>query len=112
MDGSSQISQEMFQDVISFIIKVTGNLDITPSLIHVGLVQYSDAMNTRIEFSLNQYTNALHVNESLKNIVYSKGKKADLINALNVIETEVRPRPVNFSCWEETGENPRLSAEC
>ena len=98
VDGSSQVEENTFKKAVRFISGISEILDITSTLIHVGFIQYSDFLNTRIEFGLNQYTDSLKVNDSLNNILYSKGKEADLVNALRIVDKEVSNKYVVHHC--------------
>lgn len=84
------IDTDTFNRARSFVAEICAELDITPSLIHVGMLQYSDVLNTRLEFALNQYTKYYQVNQSLENVFHSKGRRADLDNALTIIDEQVR----------------------
>ena len=84
------LNTETFNRAKSIVAEICSELDITPSLIHVGMLQYSDVINTRIEFGLDQYTNYYQVNQSLQNVFHSKGRRSDLSNALTIIDEQVR----------------------
>lgn len=84
------LNTETFNRAKSIVAEICSELDITPSLIHVGMLQYSDAIDTRIEFGLNQYTKYYQVNQSLENVFHSKGRRSDLSSALTVIDEQVR----------------------
>ena len=82
----------------SFVAEICGELDITPTLIHVGMFQYSDMLNTRIEFGLDQYTKYHQINQSLQNVFHSKGSTSDLENALRIIDKQVQVHHI-FCPW-------------
>jgi hypothetical protein len=90
LDGSRTVNTYTFNKAKSFVAQICAELDITPTLIHVGMLQYSDALNTRIEFGLDQYTKYHQINESLQNVFHSKGSRADLETALSIIDKQVR----------------------
>ena len=89
LDGSRQVDTDTFNTAKLLIGRICGQLDIAPSLIHVGMLQYSDALNTRIEFGLDQYTKYHQINQSLQNVFHSKGSASDLQSALSIIDKQV-----------------------
>ncbi|CAB4006278.1 Hypothetical predicted protein [Paramuricea clavata] len=89
LDGSRTVNTYTFNKAKSFVAQICAELDITPTLIHVGMLQYSDALNTRIEFGLDQYTKYHQINESLQNVFHSKGSRADLETALSIIGKQI-----------------------
>ena len=90
LDGSMNLNTDTFNQAKSLVAEICAELDIAPSLIHVGMLQYSDLLNTRIEFGLNQYTKYYQVNQSLENVFHSKGRRSDLDSALTIIDEQVR----------------------
>ena len=89
IDGSRHVSDEMFSRALEVVLNITSGMDISPSLIHVGLVQFSNYINTRIEFGLNQYTKMYKVKQSLSNIIRANGHEADVELVVDVIDKEV-----------------------
>jgi hypothetical protein len=89
LDGSIHVDTATFHKAKQLVSKICGELDIAPSLIHVGMLQYSDALNTRFEFGLDQYTKYHQINQSLQNVFQSKAMTSDLQNALSIIDNQV-----------------------
>ena len=81
---------ETFNKAKAAVAQICAELDITPSLIHVGLLQYSDKLNTRVEFRLGQYDRYYQINQSLENVFHSKGSRADVEVALSIVDNEVK----------------------
>lgn len=89
LDGSTEVNTNIFNKAKSLVAKICAQLDITPNLIHVAMLQYSDQLNTRIEFDLDQYTKYHQINESLQNVFHSRGRRSDLERALSIVHEKV-----------------------
>ncbi|XP_028415540.1 collagen alpha-1(XII) chain-like [Dendronephthya gigantea] len=89
LDGSTQVDTYIFNKAKSLVAQICAQLDITPNLIHVAMLQYSDELNTRIEFDLDQYTKYYQINESLQNVFHSKGRRSDLEKALSIVDEKI-----------------------
>lgn len=89
LDGSRNVDTDTFNKAKKFIDEICSHLDIAPSLIHVGMLQYSDELNTRIEFGLGQFTKYYQIKQSLQNVFHSQGKTSDFENALTIIDEKV-----------------------
>ncbi|XP_019367607.1 PREDICTED: cartilage matrix protein [Gavialis gangeticus] len=68
IDGSKSVRPENFELVKKFINQIVDSLEVSDTLAHVGLVQYSSSV--RQEFPLGRYNNKKDIKTAVKRMAY------------------------------------------
>lgn len=71
-----------------FLIKLIEQLDVGPQGTHVGLLQFSHSIKTKIEFNLGEHKTFKKIEEAVANMPYQEGG-TDTGNALEIVNTKV-----------------------
>jgi hypothetical protein len=88
LDGSGSITLSYFEKMKSFLIRLIEQLDVGSQGTHVGLLQFSHSLKTKIEFSLGEHNTFEKIKEAISKMPYQEGG-TDTGNALEVVNTEV-----------------------
>ncbi|CAB4000278.1 Hypothetical predicted protein [Paramuricea clavata] len=88
LDGSGSITLSYFEKMKSFLIRLIEQLDVGSQSTHVGLLQFSHSLKTKIEFSLGEHNTFEKIKEAISKMPYQEGG-TDTGNALEVVNTEV-----------------------
>jgi hypothetical protein len=76
-----------------FLIKLIGKLDVGPQGTHVGLLQFSHSLKTRIEFDLGEHRTFEEVRAAILKMRYQEGG-TDTGNALELVNRKVSFREI------------------
>ena len=79
-----------------FLVKLIKELNIGPHTTHVGLLQFSHKLKTKIEFKLGEYQTLAEVKNAIDRIPYQEGG-TETGNALAIVNKEVRAVFLDFS---------------
>ena len=90
LDGSGSISLSYFERMKYFLIKLIEQLDVGPEGTHVGLLQFSHSIKTKIEFNLGEHKTFEKIKEAIAKMSYQEGG-TDTGNALEIVNTKVSP---------------------
>lgn len=77
-----------FERMKHFLIKLIEKLDVSPNNTHVGLLQFSHSLKTRIEFNLGEHKTFQKIKDAIINMPYQEGG-TDTGNALEIVNTKV-----------------------
>lgn len=88
LDGSGSITQSYFEKMKFFLIHLIKELDVGPQSTHVGLLQFSHSIKTKIEFNLGEHQTLESVKEAILNMRYQEGG-TDAGDALEIVNTKV-----------------------
>ena len=97
LDGSGSIRLSYFERMKLFLIKLIGQLDVGPKGTHVGLLQFSHSLRTKIEFNLGEHQTFEKVSEAILKMPYQEGG-TDTGDALEVVNTKVSVQG-NIEIW-------------
>lgn len=90
LDGSGSISLSYFIKMKHFLIRLIERLDVGLRGTHVGLLQFSHKLKTKIEFKLGQYLTFREIERAINKMPYQEGG-TDTGHALETINKEVFP---------------------
>ncbi|XP_028415968.1 collagen alpha-1(XII) chain-like [Dendronephthya gigantea] len=95
LDGSGSIKLSYFERMKYFLIHLIKELDVGRHSTHVGLLQFSHSIKTRIEFNLGEHQTFEEVKEAILNMPYQEGG-TDAGDALEIVNTKVFPQNVLY----------------
>ena len=91
LDGSGSITQSYFEKMKKFLVKLVEQLDVGPQGTHVGLLQFSHSLKTKIEFGFGEHKTFEEVKNAILQMRYQEGG-TDTGNALEIVNKKVSYR--------------------
>ena len=95
LDGSGSIRLSYFERMKQFLVKLIEKLEVGAEGTHVGLLQFSHSLKTRIEFDLGEHRTFEEIRDAILKMRYQEGG-TDTGDALEVVNTKVFPSNVLY----------------
>ena len=105
LDGSGSISLSYFERMKYFLIKLIEQLDVGLHSTHVGLLQFSHSIKTKIEFNLGEHKTFEKIKKAIAKMSYQEGG-TDTGDALEVVNTKVYIFSSHIDCGDLTPPAP------
>lgn len=74
VDGSASITIRHFQQVRKFLKDLVSRFNVSEDGTNVALLQFSSPWETKIEFDLDKYKNAVDIKKHISSMKYQRGK--------------------------------------